>query len=302
MKKFILLFVSILMLASCSNEGIVTELEVLVNEAVPNSNLSAKGGISICHKNAGEIAIGEAALQTHIDHGDAVDMDGDGFYHIDNPCSATDFDDDIPFDQSTLVDADGDGFFTTQNPFSEIDCDDTTYSEDNSCGTPATIGDLRDGGVVFWVSPDDNTHGFVVSLRDQGIAEWGCWLTDISEVNDNVYHFIGEGYNNTQAILQNCSEPGIAAEIAVNYRGGNYTDWFLPSSHELMELLIVDYLINPTLIANGGQKVVYGLSEYWGSNQRNAENAFHSLQLTYGFGLNYGEKYAALSVRAIRAF
>ena len=125
MKKIILLFAGILILTSCSNEGVVAEQEVLADEAVQNQDLSAKGGIkvTVCHKG-NIINVAQASLKAHINHGDAVDLDGDGFYHIDNPCSATDFDDTIAFDQNTLVDADGDGFYNIDNPFSETDCDD----------------------------------------------------------------------------------------------------------------------------------------------------------------------------------
>jgi hypothetical protein len=32
----------------------------------------------------------------------------------------------------------------------------------------ATVGDFRDGGIVFWVDPADNTHGLVCAIEDQG--------------------------------------------------------------------------------------------------------------------------------------
>ena len=110
MRNFILLFAGILILASCSNEDLVVEETLSTKDAlitkkgVQDTGLSSKSGfkVSICHKNAGEIVVDENALATHIAHGDAVDMDGDGFYTGENPCS-------------------------------ETDCDDNSYSEDNSC-------------------------------------------------------------------------------------------------------------------------------------------------------------------------
>jgi hypothetical protein len=56
-----------------------------------------------------------------------------------------------------------------------------------------SIGDFRDGGVVFWVNPEDNTHGLVSSLENQsdGIA-WsangdtiGTWSRGIGSGSEN---------------------------------------------------------------------------------------------------------------------
>jgi surface protein len=115
MKKLIILFVGILVLASCSKESVAVEETI--------SGIFSQGGVkvSVCHGNAGAIVIGESALDTHIAHGDAVDRDGDGFYDKENPCS-------------------------------EIDCDDTAFSEDNSCvSCTLTDGNIREA-VQFWIT------------------------------------------------------------------------------------------------------------------------------------------------------
>ena len=39
----------------------------------------------------------------------------------------------------------------------------------------AVVGDFRDGGVVFWVDPLDNTHGLICDFRDYlSPVQWGC--------------------------------------------------------------------------------------------------------------------------------
>ena len=132
MNKFILLFVGILMFASCSNDSIVPE-EVEISTTNPDVLARQGNKVDVCHK--GEIInVSVNSLSAHQGHGDAVDMDGDGYFDIENSCSEIDLDDTKSFDQSTLTDADEDGYFTTYNPFSDIDCDDYSYSEVNLCG------------------------------------------------------------------------------------------------------------------------------------------------------------------------
>ncbi|MGK0325303.1 MAG: hypothetical protein ACJA1D_000642, partial [Polaribacter sp.] len=78
----------------------------------------------------------------------------------------------------------------------------------------ATVGDLRDGGIVFWVDPDNNTHGLVCALQDYAnLVEWGCYGTDLSSVPTVPWNGpaegsgaeIGDGEPNTTGILADCS-------------------------------------------------------------------------------------------------
>jgi hypothetical protein len=72
---------------------------------------------------------------------------------------------------------------------------------------PAAIGDIREGGVVFWVDPADNTHGLVCAFSDYATTiKWGCWGTDLVNVPNVPYNGgsptglgaeIGDGINNT---------------------------------------------------------------------------------------------------------
>jgi hypothetical protein len=140
MKKLLILFEGILVLASCSNESVVAEEAAVAAEetaeTTTDSGLFSREGVkvSVCHKNGGEIVIAEAALNTHIAHGDAVDRDGDGFYNKVNPCS-------------------------------ETDCDDYAYEQYNSCEPPSKIGDQYKGGLVFYFLVEGDT-GYFVGVTD----------------------------------------------------------------------------------------------------------------------------------------
>jgi hypothetical protein len=73
---------------------------------------------------------------------------------------------------------------------------------------PTAIGDIREGGVVFWVDPADNTHGLVCALSNYATqVEWVCFGADLPNV-PNVNGFpsagsgaeIADGESNTNSI------------------------------------------------------------------------------------------------------
>lgn len=112
---FLLLFD---LLISCSDSSI-TDVSSIQNESQAKVSRSFNSNSSIlkanvCH-NGNIINISTAAISAHQAHGDAVDMDGDG-YNIENDCSP-------------------------------VDCDDTTYSEDNTCGPVMWTTSKYDPGV-----------------------------------------------------------------------------------------------------------------------------------------------------------
>lgn len=120
---------SLLVCMSCSKDELIQEQQTIDL----TKDLSAKSGpapkIMICHYAEDEniwvaLEVNSNSLKAHVKHGDAVDMDGDGYYNKKNGCS-------------------------------ETDCDDTTYSEDNSCGQVCVvISPLTDanflGAVILW--------------------------------------------------------------------------------------------------------------------------------------------------------
>jgi hypothetical protein len=167
---------------------------------------------------------------------------------------------------------------------------------------PAAIGDLRDGGVVFWV--DGNGGGLVCALRNYSTTvEWGCNATDLvglpnvpdNEGNPNEGNpvgpgaGIGDGEANTNAILADC--PSAPAALAARTQG---SDWFLPSVNELNEM----YIHKTTLEAVDGFTPFNTL--YWSSTEYNNNKAWR--QNFYFGNQPYYDKSGTVHVRAVRAF
>jgi hypothetical protein len=161
---------------------------------------------------------------------------------------------------------------------------------------PATVGDLRAGGVVFWVDPTDNTHGLVCALEDYpSIEGWGCYSTDLPSVPNDEGDFvgfgaeIGDGESNTTGILADCSSA--PAALAARAYG---PEWFLPSINEWKEI----YIHRATLEAVSG--VVAFSDYYWSSTEYN--NNFAWLQSFDNGSQNNVYKFKLFNVRAVRAF
>jgi hypothetical protein len=164
--------------------------------------------------------------------------------------------------------------------------------------TPATVGDLRDGGVVFWVDPENNTHGLVCAIRD--LSPRIRWYNGTNTTTGATGSTIGTGSANTTAIIANqgATETSYAAGLARAYSGGGYTDWFLPSKEELNQMYLNKATINTTALANGGSN--FPNYYYWSST----ENASNNVWLQYfasGFQTKLN-KNTTYYVRAVRAF
>jgi hypothetical protein len=174
-----------------------------------------------------------------------------------------------------------------------------TFTSDVQCA-PAAIGDLRLGGVVFWVDPADNRHGLVCALSDYvGTREWGCLGTDLPNV-PNVPNIggnppngpgaeIGDGLTNTIAILTDC--PTAPAALAARSYG---PEWFLPSAKELNDM----YVHKTTLEAVPG--FIQMNNPYWSSSE---DGLYVAWLQVFNSGLqgNFNKDFKNY-VRAVRAF
>ncbi len=167
---------------------------------------------------------------------------------------------------------------------------------------PANIGDYRDGGVVFWVDPADNTKGMVCAINDQASssAGWGCYdAVNPVTINGADGTAIGTGAQNTADIVAGCTSSGIAADVCTNLTLNGYSDWFLPSKDEMNEIYQNKATVNATATANGGSNLDESVL-YWTSSEFDAQNA-------YDFYFFNGASQSSLklnvfSVRAVRAF
>jgi hypothetical protein len=163
---------------------------------------------------------------------------------------------------------------------------------------PASIGDLRAGGVVFWVDPTDSAHGLVCAIADQSTGIQ--WYNGSYTVTGATATGIGTGAANTTAIIaaQGATETNYAAGLARAYTGGGFTDWFLPSKDELNLMYINKAAINTTITANGG--AIFNTNYYWSSTEFDNYYAW-SQNFSIGYQYNFN-KNNSFYVRAVRAF
>jgi hypothetical protein len=151
---------------------------------------------------------------------------------------------------------------------------------------------------VFWVDPTDNTHGLVCAIEDQSAAIQ--WYNGSLTSTGATGTAIGTGSANTTTIIadQGATETAYAAGLARAYRGGGYTDWFLPSKDELNEMYLKKATINTTARENGGAD--FPNSYYWSSTEYDNDIVWRS---NFSSGVQNGNiKNFTHYVRAVRAF
>ncbi|MSP69297.1 MAG: DUF1566 domain-containing protein [Bacteroidetes bacterium] len=91
--------------------------------------------------------------------------------------------------------------------------------------------------------------------------------------------------------MNGCSTAGIAARLCGDLVLGDYSDWYLPSKDELIQLYI-------NRVAIGGFASIN--SYYWSSTEYGASNAWY---FYFGNGnASYNPKGTTYYVRAVRAF
>lgn len=181
--------------------------------------------------------------------------------------------------------------------------------------SPFTYGQFYAGGFIFYIDSTGN-HGLVcdttdlkdsVQIRDtlnnlvainyydsiqwrtnSGADTSGASATAISTYTFNVDSF------NTVRIMALDSSPHNAASICFNYRGGGYTNWYLPSKDELNNIYL-----NLTARGIGNMSP----TTYWSSSNYITTTNINAWAQYFGNGNQYyfNESFY-LNVRAVRAF
>ena len=167
-----------------------------------------------------------------------------------------------------------------------------------------SIGDFYQGGKVFYILQGGDKdyvpgeqHGLIALPFDYyaTLPWYGC----TSQTLVSTTNYIGDGDLNTTAIVSACSTSTTsAASMAQNSTAYGYTDWFLPSKDELIEMFSANSSagLNLTTISTGAY--------YWSSTQTNAQSAIGTRLTNAGAFSTYGQltKAGSYYVRIIRKF
>jgi hypothetical protein len=178
---------------------------------------------------------------------------------------------------------------TTKNSF---EC----YNGSSWYSTVHYIGEGYGGGIVFYVY-DNGQHGLVAATTDQstGIRWYGGNYTNTMALADGM----GAGRSNTAIIIgnQGYGDSGsyaarVCNEYSVTVNDVTYSDWYLPSKHELNLLYLQKNMV-------GG----FVNDFYWCSTDYPTIYAYFAWRQSFDTGLqNFELKYSTYHVRAIRAF
>jgi hypothetical protein len=150
-----------------------------------------------------------------------------------------------------------------------------------SFSQPFNIGEKYGGGIIFYID-GTGKHGLIAAFSDQSsVTQWGCYGTSIGSTGGA----IDKGQTNTTAIVNGCSDEGIAALICHNLVLNGFNDWFLPSKGELNRMYIKKNVIGS-----------FANDEYWSSSEYDIYTSW-----TQDFTTGKQERSAKKNLKNVRA-
>ena len=149
-------------------------------------------------------------------------------------------------------------------------------------GSVQSWGRFLEAACAGW---QNNCDGTTADPR----ATWGCYGTPITGADGLV---IGTGEQNTTAIVNGCTDAGIAADLADDYSHNTLDDWFLPSLDELNQMYTNLHSASTPL---GG----FSTEDYWSSSDYVGQAWYQ--YFGHGYQGGFYKDYQAC-VRPVRAF
>ena len=148
-----------------------------------------------------------------------------------------------------------------------------TINSSGGGGGGTEIGALIGGGIVIAVFNDNGVNkALVASLTNLSTAlPWTIPAFQTTQVGASAQSFF-DGLTNTNAIIAQTGAPAAdtyAAGRANLFRGGGFSDWYLPSVWELNMLYNSAPIINKVLVVNG-----FSSSNYWSSTENSPSLSF----------------------------
>mgnify|MGYP006285463229 CR=1 FL=1 len=174
-----------------------------------------------------------------------------------------------------------------------ITAEDTLRWNDLSKKDRYQIGDMHEGGMIFYVEPGGE-NGLIVSLADIAAdVNWGT-MDQVTGAGSNY-----DGSMNTSEITSATGAGDYAAYYCDTLVLNGYDDWYLPAPDEMYLLYRSGYMLNKILEQDGDEHTV-GITagKYWTSGERNGTEAY----LFLNGHLDVAGKDQSGKVRAIRAF
>lgn len=250
MRKLLLPLLAILFFTACKKQ-ITKENVAVIN---PTQDVFAGRGtkVNVCHNNGVEIVIDSAAVNAHIAHGDAVDMDDDGYFNITNPCSSTDCNDNNPAINPGVTEICGNNIDDNCNGQVDENCTEVTICNQTWMRKNLDVSTYRDGTPIPQVQ-DESTWASLTT------GAW-CYYAN-SSINGTTY---GKLYN-WFAVNGDSDGDGIKdKELAP-------LGWHIPSDAEWTILENCLNAISPT--GNVGGKMKETGTAHWLSPNTGATNS-----------------------------